>query len=377
MFKLFEKTWINSMEIPNRFVRSATWSGIADENGYVRDFGVEFYRKLGSGDLGFIISGYQYVMTNGIQLPFMVGNYTDDQVDGLSRLASAVHASGGRLVVQLVHAGSLGNPELFKDGDLLWGPSAIPHASGQAVPVEMTVSDIRTLVEAYSRAAARSVEAGVDGIQLHGAHGYGINQFLSPYWNRRGDSYGGHQQGRYRLLGEILEAVRAAVGPDIPVMIKINAHDFLECGLLPDETISVCRRLTDDGIDAIEVSGGSSASGKKQGPVRKGIARIEDEGYFVEFARAVRESVSVPVIAVGGVRSFQKASDIVSENKADYVSMSRPLIREPHLVCRWKSGDLSRATCISCNGCFETGIKGLGISCKVDRKLRDRSDENA
>ncbi len=372
MRKLFEKTWINSMEIPNRFVRSATWSGIGDENGYVLDFGVEFYRELGSGNLGFIISGYQYVMTNGVQLPFMVGNYSDDQVEGLNRLASAVHAGGGRLVVQLVHAGSRGNTELFKEGDQLWGPSAVPHAPGEPVPVEMTVSDIRTLVEAFSRAAGRAVKAGVDGIQLHGAHGYGINQFLSPYWNRRGDSYGGDQSRRYRLLGETLEAVRAEVGPDIPVIIKINAHDFLEGGLLPAETISVCRRLADDGIDAIEVSGGSSASEKGQGPGRKGIVRSEDEGYFVGFAQSVKESVRVPVMTVGGIRSVEKASEIVSEKKADYVSMSRPLIREPHLVGRWMSGDLSRATCISCNGCFETGLKGLGISCKVDRESKDR-----
>lgn len=369
---LFDNTALKAVELPNRTVRSATWSGVGDENGYVTDRAVDFYSELARGDIGLIISGYQYVLTNGQQLPYMIGNYEDAQLDGLTRLASAVHAEGGRIVPQLVHCGAAANPKTFREGDELWGPSAISPTGGDHVPKEVDRNEIRTLVEAYAAAAERSQKAGFDGIQLHGAHGYGINQFLSAAWNQRTDAYGGSVKNRYRFLGEVLEAVRGAVGDDFPVLIKLNAHDFVENGLVPEESVEIARRLSDDGIDAIEVSGGSGASPKELGPVRKKIKSKQDEGYFVDLAASVKEAVKVPVITVGGIRSFETAGDILNQGKADYISMARPFVREPHLVKRWKEGDTAPATCISCNGCFDTGIKGLGITCKVDREQKEK-----
>jgi 2,4-dienoyl-CoA reductase-like NADH-dependent reductase (Old Yellow Enzyme family) len=173
----------------------------------------------------------------------------------------------------------------------------------------------------------------------------------------------------------VLEAVRGAVGADFPILIKLNGHDYVEGGLVLDETVKFARFLADDGIDAIEVSGGSAASPKHLGPARTKIRREEDEAYFAHLAAAVKEAVKLPVITVGGIRSLKTISDILSEGKADYVSMSRPFIREPHLIKRWKAGDTRKAACISCNGCFETGMQGLGISCKVERELRDKREK--
>jgi len=372
MPELFQKTWINSLEMPNRAVRSATWTGTGDEQGYVTDRTVEFYRELGSGGIGLIVTGYLYVMPNGKQLPFQIGNYDDSQIEGLARLADTVHAAGGRIIPQIVHVGSRANPRLIPEGDEIWAPSAIADSGTRQVPKEMTLDDIRRLVEAYAAAAARSLKAGFDGVQLHGAHGYGINQFLSGAWNIRGDVYGGTIKQRYRFLGEVLEAVRGAVGPHFPVLIKLNAEDYVERGLTIAESVEVAKRLDQDGIDAIEVSGGCAAAATDKSPARTKIEKSEDEAYLLEFAAAIKEAVKVPVITVGGIRSLKKIDAILTNRWADYVAMARPFIREPGLVNRWKEGDTSKAKCISCNGCFETGHQGIGTSCKVERALREK-----
>ena len=370
MTDLFESTHLKSMYLSNRAFRSATWSGISDEKGYITQLGLDFYSNLGGGGIGVIITGYQYVMKNGMQLPFQTGNYDDTQTEGLRKLATAAKAQGSSIVGQIVHCGVRSNPEMFFDGGDVWGPSAIPDPPSGIVPVEVNKAQIMDLLEAYAGAARRLKEAGFDGVQLHAAHGYGINQFLSGAWNQRGDSYGGSLRKRHRFLAETLEAVRGSVGDDFPVLIKLNGNDFVDGGLTPEEFLQVARWLAEDGIDAIEVSGGGAASPKDMGPIRSKIRGPEDEAYFRDYARMVKQSAPVPVITVGGIRSLQTVDDLLNEGYADYVSFSRPFIREPGLINRWKSGDRSRATCISCGKCFETGIKGLGISCKVEREAR-------
>lgn len=375
MPELFERTSIKSLDLANRCFRSATWSGLGDDRGYVTNRALEFYGELGRGGIGLIITGFQYVMTNGRALPYMIGNYDDDQIEGLSRLAKVVHQEGGKIVSQIVHTGARAAPDLFREGDELWGPSAIPDPVAGNTPKEMSRQDISRLVEAYAAAGARSLKAGFDGVQLHGAHGYGINQFLSPAWNKRGDAYGGNLKKRYRFLGEVMEALRGSVGNDFPILIKLSGHDFFDGGLVPEGSVEIARRLADDGIDGIEVSAGSTASPEDKVPSRRHIRNEEDEAYLADLAALMKEAVEVPVIAVGGIRSLKTISDILTEGKADYVAMSRPFIREPHLLNRWKSGDTRKSQCISCSGCFETGRKGLGISCKVERELREKQEK--
>jgi len=373
---LFESTWIKSLGLANRSVRSATWSGVADERGYVTDRAVDFYRQLGSGEIGVIVTGYQYVTTNSRHQRHMIGNCEEAQVEGLSRLATAVHAEGGKIIAQIVHAGARANKDLFSEGDELWGPSAIPDAVSGNLPIEVTHKHIVQLVEAYAAAATRALKAGFDGVQLHGAHGFGINQFLSAACNKRTDAYGGSIDKRYRFLGEVLESMRGAVGKDFPVLIKLSGHDFVEGGLVPEESAQVARRLAEDGIDAIEISAGSAASHEDKRPIRTGILKEDDEAYLADIAAFIKDSVTAPVITVGGIRSLPTIDRILRERKADYVAMARPFIREPHLIRRWKRGDKAKSHCISCGGCFETGFKGLGISCKVEREKKEKKDRN-
>ncbi|MFH1115767.1 MAG: NADH:flavin oxidoreductase [Pseudomonadota bacterium] len=375
MPELFEKTAVKSLDLDNRSVRSATWSGVGDAEGHVVDKAAEIYGELARGGVGLIITGFQYVLPNGVGIKYQVGNYHDSQIEGLSRMASAVHAENGKVAAQIVHTGAKAVPDLFPEPGQIWGPSAITDPLTQNQAEEMTRAEIRQLIEAYAAAASRSKTAGFDAIQLHGAHGYGINQFLSGFFNRRGDGYGGDIKSRYRFLGEVMEAVRSAVGSDYPVMIKLSGHDFYEGGLVPDESLYVAKRLTDDGIDAIEVSAGSRAAGEAFSPSRKKVRTEEDEAYLLDLAAMFKQALRVPVITVGGIRSPSVISRILSEGKADYAAMCRPFIREPHLINRWKSGDTSKAACISCNGCFEAAAEGNGVYCMVERKLREKRAE--
>jgi 2,4-dienoyl-CoA reductase-like NADH-dependent reductase (Old Yellow Enzyme family) len=231
----------------------------------------------------------------------------------------------------------------------------------------MSGDDIEEVIESFGQAARRAKEAGFDGVQIHAAHGYLLSQFLSPVFNRRKDSYGGEVENRARILLEVLHRVREVVGKGFPVLVKINCEDALEGGLNVEDSIHVGVMLQGEGIAAVEVSGGTLASGRLS-PSRKGIKSEQTEAYFRDAARAFKERLDVPIILVGGIRSPQLAERLVAEGAADYLAMSRPLIREPGLVNRWASGDLRPALCRSDNQCFEPAMEGEGIYCVVDRK---------
>ena len=164
------------------------------------------------------------------------------------------------------------------------------------------------------------------------------------------------------------------MGQDYPVFIKLSGHDYIDGGLVTEESLHVARRLVDDGIDCIEVSAGSRASANGMVPSRGNIHKEEDEAYLAELAARFKEAVNVPIITVGGIRSPAVIARVLADGLADYVALCRPFIREPHLINRWKSGDLERAKCISCSGCFDTGLEGSGVSCKAERKLKEKDN---
>ncbi len=368
---LFDKTRIKSLELSNRFIKSSTWCGTADGKGCVTDRTLTMYGELAKGGVGLILTGGQHVMTNGVGLPYGLGNCDDSQAQGLKSLADTVHKEGCKIVAQLSHQLARANTKLFSEGDEVWGASAVPYSQSSPVPKEMSQSDIARYVDAFAAAAGRSYKCGFDGIMIHAAHSFGVHQFLSGAWNQRTDSYGGSTQNRYRVVGEILEAIKGKVGPDFPIMIKLSAEDFVKGGLEPPESLEIARRLEQDGIAAIQVSACCSVSGNNKHCPKTEILEPQDEGYLMDFSQYIKDAVKVPVIAVGGIRSCSTAEGVLKDGKADYISLARPLIREPNLINRWRSGNTAKAKCISCNGCFETGMQGLGISCKIERMLKE------
>ncbi|MBW1775505.1 MAG: NADH:flavin oxidoreductase [Deltaproteobacteria bacterium] len=362
---LFDETEINGMSVKNRFVRSATWEGMCTDEGRCTKDLVELTVDLARGGVGLIVMGHTYVQENGKATPRQTGIYRDDLIDSLRPIPDGVHEYGGKVAIQLSHCGGNTSQEWMPLP--IVGPSSSTNRLGNKVR-ELTLEEIERIVEAFGQAARRSVEAGFDAIQIHSAHGYLNNQFLSPYWNKRKDDYGGPIENRARLLFEITQRVRKEVGKEFSLLVKINSEDFVEGGLTLSDTIWVCKRLPAIGIDAIEVSGGCREAGEKLMPIRKGINKADKEAYFSKQASSIKEAVSVPVIMVGGIRSFEIAERMVIDGKADFVSLSRPLIREPHLIERWRSGDRSRAKCLSDNKCLDALIEGKPLHCVVEKR---------
>ena len=370
---LFEPVAIGSLSLPNRLVRSATWEGMCEDDGRPTARLARLYQDLVRGGVGLVISGYTFVRADGRQLPGKMGIHADELLPALTELTGAVHEAGGRIFCQLVHAGAQTTAKVIGQAPL--APSAVQAPNYPEMPRELSIAEIGELATAFAEGAGRAQLAGFDGVQLHGAHGYLINQFLSPLMNRREDAYGGSLANRMRFLEEVCTAVRRQVGPDYPVAIKLTAADHLEGGFEFAEAMQVAQRLEELGIDAIEISSGTAASGK-EGPVRQGIDRPEQEAYNALYARRLKEAVGVPIMVVGGLRSGAVLQRLLQDGEADLFSLARPLIRQPDLVNRWRQDESSRATCISCNGCFRPGLRGEGIYCVVDRiEAENRSIE--
>ena len=365
MSHIFERTVINGMVLENRLVRSATWEGMCTGEGRPTEKLVSCYRDLARGGVGLIVTGYAYVRPDGRQLPGTMGIYTDDFADEMRHLTDVVHAEGGSIAMQLVHTGGKANTAGLDC--LPVSPSGIGLASSPGPSVAMTRSDIESMITAFAAGAARAKEYGFDAVQLHAAHGYLINQFLSPLTNRRADEYGGSVENRRRFLMEVYAVVRQAVGLHYPVLIKLNVDDFLEGGLIGEEAIEAARRLDAAGMDAIEVSGGTADSGERT-PARGRAKSPAEEGYHRDLARRVKAVVSCPVMVVGGFRSRAVVEETLQSGGADYIAMARPFIREPDLVAKWRQGGGSPAACQSCNGCFKPGLEEGGIYCVKQRE---------
>lgn len=362
---LFETTTIKNLTLPNRFVRSATWEGLAGDDGSVTPRLSGMMAELARGEVGLIISSHAFVSPEGQAGLKQLGAYSDRLEDGLASMARAVHDAGGRIALQLAHAGTQANTAL--SGKRAVGPSALPGVDCR----ELDAEGIAATVAAFARAAGRAKETGFDAVQIHSAHGYLLNQFLSPAWNKRTDEYGGPLENRARMLLEVTHAVRDAVGPNYPVLAKINSEDFVEGGQTREDSAAVAAMLEAASVDAIELSGGCRPAGEAFMPARKGrIKTKEQEGYYRQAAALCKEKIKIPLMLVGGIRSLEVSEELLNAGIADYISLCRPLICEPGLVKRWREGDRRPALCVSDNACYAPGFAGEGIRCVTFEKKR-------
>jgi 2,4-dienoyl-CoA reductase-like NADH-dependent reductase (Old Yellow Enzyme family) len=358
--ELFDSTSIKSLRLDNRFVRSATWEGLADKEGLVTPKLTDMLVALAKGEVGLIITGFTFVSPEGRSRPWQLAVYDDRFLPGLREMVGAVHSAGGKIALQVVHGGCNANSEL--SGLESVGPSE-RQKDGKPTCHEASKEEIATIVSAFAKAAGRAKGAGFDAVQLHGGHGFLINQFLSPAFNKRTDEYGGSLENRARFVLEVVRSVRKEVGPNYPVLIKLSSEDFLDGGLTREDVVQASVLLEQASVDAIEFSGGTVNSPKERTPVRQGSLTPEQEVYYREAAKLFKQRVTIPLLLVGGVRSYGVAEDLVRGGTADYISMARPLISEPDLVKRWRTGDRRPAECVSCNGCYASANEGKGISC--------------
>ncbi|MBB5346663.1 NADH:flavin oxidoreductase [Desulfoprunum benzoelyticum] len=359
MNRLFEESSINTMPLKNRFVRAATWEGLATAKGEATPELIAMMASLAKGGVGLIVTSHAYVSQEGQGTPWQLGVYDDKLIAKLEAMASAVHQHNGRIIMQLAHAGLYAEVEIT-------GQPALALSDLDGFPQEnvrtITSGDIQRLVASFAQAAKRAKVAGFDGIEIHSGHGYLLSQFLSPACNKRQDEYGGAIENRARIHLRMYKAIREVVGPDYPLLIKMNCADFIDNGLTREDSLQAARLFAAAGFDAIEVSGGIIRTGRLS-PSRPGITTEDQEAYFKEYAEDFKRNIQTPLILVGGLRSFTVADRIVAERIADYIAMSRPFIREPDLINRWKNGDLGKAECTSDNLCFNPGFKGHGVYC--------------
>lgn len=366
MNKLFDKTKINQMELKNRFVRSATWEGLANPDGSFSGKIADMMLELAKGQVGLIITSHAYVNKNGQAGIRQLGIYSDQLISSYIKIVEKVHREGSKIIMQITHAGGRASAKLIKSQP--FGPSSL-EIKDCMMCREITKNEIFQIISDFKNAAVRAKKAGFDGVQLHGAHGFLLSQFLSPFFNRREDEYGGNIENRARLILEILQAIRSELGRQFTVLIKLNSDDFIEGGFIPSEMVQVSTMLESAGIDAVELSGGTSLKISKYSSSR--VSKIdskEKEVYYRDAAKLYKKKMSVPLILVGGIRSYEVAKELVEKELADYISLCRPLIREPDLIKRWQEGDIKRATCISCNKCFVPTRAGKGIYCVVENQ---------
>jgi NADH:flavin oxidoreductases, Old Yellow Enzyme family len=354
---MYDSFQIGTLAIGNRLVASATFEFAAD-NGKVSRKIIDHYRELAAGGSGLIVSGMQTVLSSASSGPVMVDTTYEGYVDDMKKLVDVVHENGSRLFVQLNHSGY----KTFKDeGYDRIGVSEKEVVEGCTFR-EATRDDIEKIVDAFGQAAKRAKDAGADGVQIHSGHGYLLNTFLSPYFNRRTDAYGGPVENRARILFEVYNAVRKTVGDGYPVSIKLPFSDGASPSITSEDCVYVSKELEERGMDMIEVTAGFTMDGGASS-FTPFVKDETQEARFLAGAVRIAEAVKIPVISVCGYRTPDVIEKVLSETAVAAVSLCRPIIREPNLPNRWKT-DRSKATCVSCNKCFMS--KGL-IACQLDK----------
>jgi 2,4-dienoyl-CoA reductase-like NADH-dependent reductase (Old Yellow Enzyme family) len=349
MSLLFEPFKMGPLELKNRFVRSATTSYWADRRGVLRPEIIDLYRTLAQGGVGLIIKGHLFVTDAGKAHAGMAGISQDYHLPRLRELTAAVHRHEGHIVAQLNHGG------MYSIVDRA-GPSTYVVTGSKARA--LAAPEVRDIIEAFGTAAERALAAGFDGVQIHGAHGYLISQFLSRRVNRRTDEWGGPLKNRKRLLLAVYDAIRRRLGGRVPILLKLNCDDFAPAGFTLDEAALVGAALCQRRLTALEVSGGGVGRQDELRARARSPDPVLREASFAGHAAAIRRAITpTPLALVGGIRSLTCMKALVRQDVADLISMSRPFIREPDLVRRLEAGQQA-STCTSCNLCRAEEVFG-------------------
>ncbi len=358
MSKIFTSYKIKNAELKNRLIRSATTSYWSDEEGILRRPILEYYDLLAKGGLGFIIKGHSYVLESGKAHTGQSGLTNEKHLPKMKELTKIVHSDNVPIIAQINHAGMSAKADRV---------TASHYVTENWEAREASIDDIEQIIEGFANAADFAIQAGFDGVQIHGAHGYLVSQFLSDRVNKREDKYGGTLENRARLLFEIFDAVKKKIGNAHIIGIKMNCDDFApEGGITIKDSVVIANWLDEKGIDLIEISGGGPEQNRD---IRKTRAKpAEDSPYyeanFSGHAEMIRRTVpTVPLALVDGIRNVSTMDAILDCNLADLISMSKPLINEPDLPNKLKEGQ-PESNCIDCRECVSRERFGqMMLSC--------------
>jgi 2,4-dienoyl-CoA reductase-like NADH-dependent reductase (Old Yellow Enzyme family) len=378
-----------NMQIRNRFASAPKLESMGSEHGEATDQLISHYRHLARGEVGLIFTGVMYVHPLGRAYTYQLGIDGDDKIQGLRNLTDAVHQEGSRILFQIIHAGCQTKRSLIGRKPL--GPSRCKRSvvfGERSSPLDDV--QIKQIVESFGDAARRAADSGADGVHIGGAGGYLINQFLSPFFNKRKDDWGGSPEKRFRLLAEIILEIRQRSPKGFPISVKINTSDGLgNKGITPDLADQYIDWLVKLGIEGLEIASGTVGYSymnlvyggvpaaeflKLIPPWMRPFGRIKfkmmanqfplQEGWNIENAKRIKPRLgNTKLFLVGGIRRFSQMKEIIEQGHADFISLCRPLIREPTLIRKFREGTSTRATCTNCNRCYASVAVGLPVQC--------------
>ncbi|HWP98458.1 MAG TPA: FAD-dependent oxidoreductase [Syntrophomonadaceae bacterium] len=357
--ELFSPAWIGKVMVKNRVVMAPMLVGYAHSSGEVSKRLVDYYEARARGGVGLIIVEAASVHPSGMESFAQLRIDSSRFVPGLERLSETIKAYGARIFLQLFHAGRQTSSTVT--GEKLLAPSSIPCPMMGEEPREMTELEIEKMEESFASAASRAALAGFDGVELHAAHGYLINQFLSPHSNSRSDQYGGSLENRMRFLVNIVRRIKS-MNPELLLSVRLNMDDFVPRGLQLEESILIARRLEEEGVNLIHCSSGTYESG---------LNSIEpasyQEGWRAYLAGELKKWVSIPVISGGVLNNPGAARQLIASGQADFVFLGRSLLADPEWVNKVKQGQTRDVRpCLLCNRCIESNFKGLAVRCTVN-----------
>jgi len=314
---------IGNLTVHNRLVLPPMASKTSGEQGYVSDEMLAYYEEICRGGyIGLVITEHAYICMNGKASLGQMSAAEDGVIDGMKRLADMIHSCGSKVICQINHAGSGTNPDITGGFEPI-GPSAVGHPKRlENVPREMTLAEIKEIPDLFAAAALRAKAAGYDGVEIHSAHGYLLDQFYSPLTNLRTDDYGGSLENRVRLHLEVIKAVREAVGEDYTVALRLGGCDYMDGGSTIEDAATVCKWFADAGVDLIDLTGGMCSYA---------VPGRTQPGWFSDMSTAVKAAIDVPVILTGGIREAAQAEPLLRDGAADLIGVGRALLRDP----RW------------------------------------------
>jgi len=316
MSYLLKPIHVGALTLNNRLVMPPMATAKADPDGRVNQSILDYYaEKSQRGYLSLIIIEHSFITLNGKASDLQLSVSDDSMVEGLRKLAEVIHNNGSKAMMQINHAGSNTTQEIT--GTTPLAPSAVSHPRRGSMPNELTREEIANIIKAFQDAARRTKEAGFDGVEIHSAHGYLLNQFFSPLTNKRTDDYGGNVFKRIRLHLQVIEAIRASVGEEFPILLRLGASDFREGGTTIEDSLVAVQEFEKAGVNILDISGGFS------GYIVPGLS---GQGFFAPLSEAIKKVVSIPVILTGGITEAQAAELLLAEEKADLIGVGRAVL---------------------------------------------------
>lgn len=320
---LHEPIKIKNVEISNRLVMPPMATAQSNEDGTVSQCLIDYYDKKSKGGyIGLIILEHSYVSLEGKVSHGQMSISQEKDIEGLKKVVQAIHRNHTKVFAQINHGGSKSRREITGCDSL--APSAVfaPNSKNNELPEEMSYEDIQQVILAFQKAAFRAKQAGFDGVEIHGAHGYLLSQFFSPLTNHRTDEYNGSTlKGRIKIYLDIIHAVRKVVGDDYPIALRLGACDYMEGGIVIEDSVSAACEFEKAGVDLLDISGGFCGADNPHS---------KKPGYFSELSEAIQKVVHIPLILTGGIVDAQSAEDLLASHKADMIGVGRAILKDSH-----------------------------------------------